>query len=68
MNNNALAGAGALMVYLRTAHIRDDATIKTFSVDDMRNTMIAEINKATGKAVPDLQRMGNFALVNLTRG
>jgi hypothetical protein len=44
LNDSALAGVGAVMVFLREARIRDDATLKTMSADDQRNTLIVEID------------------------
>ena len=42
-NDDTLAGMGALLVYLRTARIRDDAVLKTMTADDMRNILIVEL-------------------------
>src|SRR5436190_1795790 len=47
LNDAALAGVGAVMVFLREAKIRDDATLKTMSADDQRNTLIVEIDGQT---------------------
>jgi len=47
MNDFDLAGAGAAMVFLQGAGIRDDAALRTMSLDDQRNTLIVEIDGQT---------------------
>lgn len=66
-NNTALADAGAALVFLRTAGIRDDAQLKTISIDDMRNILIVEIGAMTGMG-RDLQGLSNVDLVALGLG
>ena len=58
-----LAGAGALLVYLRVTGSRTDQQIKTMSADDMRNIVIVEANFRTGRSIRDLQAMSNLAVV-----
>lgn len=62
MNDETLAGVGAVLVFLRTARIRTDAQLKTMSDDDQRNTLIVEIDGQThmGRA---LQGLSNLDLV-----
>jgi hypothetical protein len=62
-----LAGMGAVMVFLREAGIRDDATLETMSADDQRNTLIAEIGAQTGLG-SRLQGLHNMDLVRLALG
>jgi hypothetical protein len=62
-NDAALEGAGAVMVALRRARIRDDAALKTMSVDDQRNTLIVEMDAQTHLGVPRLQGLSNLDLV-----
>ena len=57
-----LAGAGAVLVFLREAKIRDDRTLKTMSADDQRNTLIAEIGAQT-QLGSQLQGLSNMDLV-----
>ena len=66
-NDAALADAGAALVFLRTARIRDDAQLKTISIDDMRNIMIVEIGEMTGMG-QELQGLSNIDLVALGLG
>ena len=47
-DNDTLAGMGAVLVFLRQAGIRDDATLRTLSADDQRNIAIVEIDAQTG--------------------
>jgi hypothetical protein len=65
--DSALADAGAALVFLRTAGIRDDAQLKTISIDDMRNVLIVEIGAMTGMG-RELQGLGNIDLVALGLG
>jgi hypothetical protein len=66
-NDTALADAGAALVFLRTARIRDDAQLKTISIDDMRNILIVEIGAMTGMG-QELQGLSNVDLVALGLG
>lgn len=66
-NDAALADAGAALVFLRTARIRDDAQLKTITIDDMRNILIVEIGAMTGMG-RDLQGLSNVDLVALGLG
>lgn len=66
-NDAALADAGAALVFLRTARIRDDAQLKTISIDDMRNILIVEIGAMTGMG-QELQGLSNVDLVLLGLG
>lgn len=72
LNDFDLAGAGAVMVFLRGARIRTDAQLKGMSVDDQRNTAIVEIDGQThlGSRLQGLTSM-NLVLTALgvdTRG
>jgi hypothetical protein len=62
LNDFQLAGAGALMVFLRGTGIRDDSQLKTISADDQRNTMIVEIDGQTHLGTR-LQSLRNMDLV-----
>ena len=66
-NDTALADAGAALVFLRTARIRDDAQLKAISIDDMRNILIVEIGAMTGMG-RELQGLSNIDLVALGLG
>jgi hypothetical protein len=68
LHDEQLAGAGAVLVFIRQAGIRDDADIKGMSDDDLRNTVIVELNAQTGLAVPELQGMSNRDLILLGLG
>src|SRR5215204_1594734 len=59
----ALAGMGAVMVFLREAKIRDDAGLRRMSAEDQRNTLIVELNAQTGLGVPQLQGLTSVDLV-----
>lgn len=63
LDNDTLAGVGALLVFFRAAKIRNDRDIKTMSDDGIRNTFIVEIYARTGRA--DLQGLSNIQLVRL---
>lgn len=63
-----LAGIGALLAFLRTARIRDDASLKSMTADEMRNALIVELAAQTQMSVPTLQAMGNIDLVLLGLG
>jgi hypothetical protein len=64
LNDYDLAGAGALLVYLRETGSRTDPQIKTMSVDGMRNTVIVEVGAQTGRG-RDLQALSNMDVVTL---
>jgi hypothetical protein len=68
LNDGDLAGVGALLVYLRGTRRWNDQTIKTWSADDMRNTVIVEVAGQTGRPVPDLQALSNADLIQLVPG
>jgi hypothetical protein len=67
MNDVDLAGAGAVLVFLRTTQIRTDAQLKTMSDDDQRNTLIVELGAQTGFGAR-LQALSNMDLVRLGLG
>ena len=67
LNDADLAGAGALLVYLRETSSRTDAQLKTMSADDMRNTVIVEVGAQTGRG-RDLQALSNLQLITLVMG
>ena len=58
----ALAGMGAVMVFLRQTGIRKDEGLRMMSADDQRNTLIVEIDAQTGIG-SQLQQLGNMELV-----
>ncbi|RHW27400.1 hypothetical protein D0Z08_09635 [Nocardioides immobilis] len=62
-NNLDLSGAGAVLVLLRTAGIRDEAALRTMTVDDQRNTLITELAAITD--LGNLQGLTNLELVRL---
>jgi len=66
-NSFDLAGMGAVLVFLRTARIRDDAQLKTLSIDDMRNILIVELDAITGRGL-ELQGLNNIDLVAIGLG
>jgi hypothetical protein len=66
LDNDRLAGAGAVLVFVRQAKIRDDGAIKRMSDDDLRNTLITEISAnqvGAGHGAPPFQAMSNLELV-----
>ena len=63
-----LAGAGALLVYLRDTGSRTDQQIKEMSADDMRNTVIVEVGAQTGQGSSTLQALSNMDLIRLVLG
>jgi hypothetical protein len=68
LNEGDLAGAGALLVYLRGTGSRTDQQIKTMSADDMRNTVIVEVEAQTGISGHSLQDISNMNLIRLVLG
>jgi len=67
MNDFVLAGAGAVLVFLREAKIRTDRQLKAMSDDDQRNTLIVEIGAQTGLG-SKLQGLSNMDLVRVGLG
>ncbi len=64
-DDDTLAGMGAVMVFLREGHLRDDAALSAMTADDQRNTLIVELDGQThvGRALQgfdnlDLARIG----------
>src|SRR5215469_1217647 len=68
LDDSALAGVGAVMVFLREANIRDDRALKSMSDDDQRNILIVEIGGQTHADGHTLQGMSNMDLVLLALG
>ena len=68
LDDNGLAGAGALLVFLREGHRRTDAELKAISAGDMRNTMIVELAAQTHLAIPALQALPDLELIHLLMG
>jgi hypothetical protein len=66
-NNWDLAAAGAILVFLRQGRIRTDAELKQMSVNDMRNTLIVELDGFTHLG-NRLQGLFNMQLVQLGLG
>jgi hypothetical protein len=67
-DDDKLAGMGAVLVFLRTARIRDDAALKGMTANDMRNILIVELAAQTQMSGPALQGMSNIELVLLGLG
>jgi hypothetical protein len=67
-NDAQLEGVGALLVLLRAMRARDDATLKTMSADDLRNTVIVELESQTRLGIPTLQGFSNLDLVRTALG
>lgn len=65
-DNHRLAGAGAILVGMRHMGIRTDAELVGMSADDMRNTLIVELDAQThtGRALQGLDDLA-LALVAL---
>jgi hypothetical protein len=61
LDDEKLAGTGAVLVFLREANIRTDQQLKAMLADDQRNTMIVEMGVETGLG-STLQGMGNLDL------
>jgi hypothetical protein len=66
-DDDQLAGAGAVLVAMRRAGIRDDAALRTMTADDMRNTLIVELDTQTG-AGQRLQGFSDLQLVGILLG
>ena len=60
LDDAQLEGAGAVMVLLRHARIRDDAALRRMSADDQRNTLIVELESQTrlGRELQGLSDLG----------
>jgi hypothetical protein len=67
LDNDTLAGVGALVVFFRAAKIRNDQDIKNMTIDGIRNTFIVEIGARTGLG-DSLQGYSNIELVRLALG
>jgi hypothetical protein len=63
LEDGELAGAGAVMVYLRQVGFRNDTDLRKMSDDDQRNTLIVEIAAQTGRR--DLQALDNLGLAQV---
>jgi hypothetical protein len=63
LDNDTLAGVGAMLVFVRAAKIRTDETLKTLTDDDIRNIFIVEIWGRTSRT--DLQGLSNIQLVHV---
>jgi hypothetical protein len=63
LDDAALAGTGAVLVFLRESGIRDDQALKSISADDQRNILIVELGGQTHLSGSVLQGMSNLELV-----
>lgn len=74
MDDATLAGAGAVLVFLREAGIRDDAAIRSMSDDDLRNIAIVEVAAQPNVAIDFhgpgalLQGRTNLAIIGFLLG
>ncbi|QEL14153.1 hypothetical protein [Limnoglobus roseus] len=70
MSDQTLGGAGAALVFLREAKIRDDAALKAMSDDDVRNTMIVEAQQQTNtdEPVDFFQGLDNLDIIQIVLG
>jgi hypothetical protein len=68
LQDDILAGIGAVFVFLRDTGIRTEAQLKTINDDAMRNILIVELGIQTGLSGPILQGMSNLDLVALGLG
>ncbi len=66
LNDADLAGAGAILVYMRMGHIRSDVDLKRMTADDMRNTAIVILHEQTRRS--DLQALTNMQLALVALG
>ncbi len=66
LNDEDLAGAGAVLVVLLVGGSRTKAQLKTIASDDQRNILIVEL--ARGQVMPELQGMTNTQLAVLAMG
>lgn len=67
LNDFELAGAGAALVFSKFNGIRDDATLRSMSLDDQRNTAIVEADKYL-KLGAKLQGLTTFDVVAAALG
>lgn len=65
LNDTDLAGVGALLVFLRESRSRTDQQIKTMSANEMRNTVIVEVNIRTNRSLNDIQALTNMNMARL---
>ena len=63
LNDDELAGRGAVFVYLREARIRTDPELKVMSDSDVRNTLIVVLREQTNLPIPQLQGLSDIDLV-----
>ncbi len=68
LDDARLAGAGAVMVFLREASLRDDASLKTMTPDAQRNVLIVEMETQTHLEVSRLQSLSSLDLVRVGLG
>ena len=66
-NDHRLAGAGAVLVALRHLGARTDSQLRTMSADDMRNTLIVELDAQTHTGAA-LQGLDDLALACIALG
>lgn len=64
-DNDALAGVGALLVYLLTTGDTSEATLVNYNAKDMRRAVTADIQKQTGIPLSELQLKSDLALIDL---
>ena len=59
----SLVGLASIRDVLLWNQFRTPLELSRMSYDDQRNTLIVELNQATGKAIPELQGMNDLKLV-----
>jgi len=67
LDDARLEGAGAVMVLLRAAGIRDDAALRQMSSDDQRNTLVVELDAQT-RLGRELQGLSDLGLARTVLG
>jgi len=68
LDDTALAGKGAVMVFIREAKFRTDAELLSMSDGDQRNCVIIELNTQTWLPVSELQTMRDLDLISVGLG
>jgi len=63
LDNVQLTNAGALLVMLRAARLRDDAMMKTMTIEDMRSVLAVDTATHSGLTIPQLLAAGPIDLV-----
>lgn len=65
LDNQALAGVGALLTHLTKVGFIQPSALAKFDIEDMRQSVVFELNSQTGLPLSELERLSDQQLIEL---